>query len=495
MNQNRNPYQGQYPYQNPNQNAYPEQYDDYQQPAYQNDGYQEQPAYPVQNDYQQTAYQNDGYQEQTAYPVQDDYQQTAYQNDGYQEQSAYPVQNDYQQPAYQNDGYQEQPAYPVQDNYQQTAYQNDGYQEQPAYPVQDDYQQPTYPTRPAPRRRPRTVPQRNWSAESEHSVQQARPAQRNWSAESEQPVQQARSAQRNWSAEPEQPVQQARPAQRNWSAKPEQSVQQARPAQRNWSAEPEHSEPSAPSAPSVTTVSSADTVQEQTTIPPKITGEIVISAKNIHKTFGKGETAQVVLDGANLDIEKGSFVSLMGESGTGKSTLLYLIGGLDRDFTGDIFVSGKNIANLSDNQLSEIRCKKMGFVFQFYNLAANLTIEDNILLPLEMSGRKMADYREKYKEILEITGLENKVKSYPSQLSGGQQQRAAIARAVLGDPEIILADEPTGNLDAASGAEIMELFSRLNKERGVTILQVTHSAEAASYSSRIVTLKNRIITG
>ena len=394
MNQNRNPYHGQYPYQNPNQNAYPEQYDDYQQPAYQNDGYQEQPAYPVQNDYQQ--------------------------------------------PAYQNDGYQEQPAYPVQDDYQQTAYQNDGYQEQPAYPVQDDYQQPTYPTRPAPRRRPRTAPQRNWSAE------------------------------------------------------PEQPVQQARPAQRNWSAEPEHSEPSAPSAPSV---SSADTVQEQTTTPPKITGEIVISAKNIHKTFGKGETAQVVLDGANLDIEKGSFVSLMGESGTGKSTLLYLIGGLDRDFTGDIFVSGKNIANLSDNQLSEIRCKKMGFVFQFYNLAANLTIEDNILLPLEMSGRKMADYREKYKEILEITGLENKVKSYPSQLSGGQQQRAAIARAVLGDPEIILADEPTGNLDAASGAEIMELFSRLNKERGVTILQVTHSAEAASYSSRIVTLKNRIITG
>ncbi len=419
MNQNRNPYHGQYPYQNPNQNAYPEQYDDYQQPAYQNDGYQEQPAYPVQNDYQQTAYQNDGYQEQPAYPVQNDYQQTAYQNDGYQEQSAYPV----------------------QDNYQQ---------------VQDDYQQPAYPTQPAPRRRPRTAPQRNWSAE------------------------------------PEQPVQQARPAQRNWSAEPEQSVQQARSAQRNWSAEPEHSEPSAPSAPSV---SSADTVQESTTTPPKITGEIVISAKNIHKTFGKGETAQVVLDGANLDIEKGSFVSLMGESGTGKSTLLYLIGGLDRDFTGDIFVSGKNIANLSDNQLSEIRCKKMGFVFQFYNLAANLTIEDNILLPLEMSGRKMADYREKYKEILEITGLENKVKSYPSQLSGGQQQRAAIARAVLGDPEIILADEPTGNLDAASGAEIMELFSRLNKERGVTILQVTHSAEAASYSSRIVTLKNRIITG
>ena len=229
--------------------------------------------------------------------------------------------------------------------------------------------------------------------------------------------------------------------------------------------------------------------------PKKVMGEIVISARNIHKTFGKGDTAQVVLDGANLDIEKGSFVSLMGESGTGKSTLLYLIGGLDRDFTGDILVAGNNIVNLKDGELSEIRCKKMGFVFQFYNLAANLTVEDNILLPLEMSGRKISDYREKYREILEITGLESKVKSYPSQLSGGQQQRVAIARAVLGDPEIILADEPTGNLDAASGAEIMELFSRLNKERGVTILQVTHSAEAASYSSRIVTLKNRVITG
>ena len=222
---------------------------------------------------------------------------------------------------------------------------------------------------------------------------------------------------------------------------------------------------------------------------------IVISARNIHKTFGKGETAQVVLDGADLDIERGSFVSLMGESGSGKSTLLYLIGGLDRDFSGEITVAGQNISELDDNKLSKLRCKSMGFVFQFYNLAANLTVEDNILLPLEMSGRKPADYREKYNEILEITGLVSKVKSYPSQLSGGQQQRFAIARAVLGEPEIILADEPTGNLDAASGTEIMELFRRLNRDKGVTILQVTHSAECASYSSRVVTLKNRKIEG
>ena len=220
---------------------------------------------------------------------------------------------------------------------------------------------------------------------------------------------------------------------------------------------------------------------------------IVISARNIHKTFGKGETAQTVLDGANLDIERGSFVSLMGESGSGKSTLLYLIGGLDRDFTGDIYVAGQSISQMSDNTLSELRCRNIGFVFQFYNLAANLTVEDNILLPLEMSGRHISDYKDKYREILEITGLESKVKSYPAQLSGGQQQRVAIARAVLGEPEIILADEPTGNLDSASGAEIMQLFKRLNGEKGVTILQVTHSAECASYSSRIVNLRDGVI--
>lgn len=223
--------------------------------------------------------------------------------------------------------------------------------------------------------------------------------------------------------------------------------------------------------------------------------DIVISARNIHKTFGKGETAQVVLESADLDIVRGSFVSLMGESGSGKSTLLYLIGGLDRDFTGDIYVAGQNISSLDDNKLSEIRCRQMGFVFQFYNLAANLTVEDNILLPLEMSGRNIAEYKSKYEEILEITGLTEKRKSYPSQLSGGQQQRVAIARAVLGEPEIILADEPTGNLDAASGAEIMSLFRKLNIEKKITILQVTHSAESAAYSNRIVVLKNRKIEG
>ena len=215
----------------------------------------------------------------------------------------------------------------------------------------------------------------------------------------------------------------------------------------------------------------------------------VISVKDVHKVFGKGENAANVLTGVNLNIEKGSFVSLMGESGSGKSTLLYLIGGLDRDFQGEIEINGIGISRLDDNQLSRIRCNDMGFVFQFYNLAANLTVEENILLPIEMNGKNVSDYRGKLEEILEITGLTEKKKSYPAQLSGGQQQRAAIARAVLAEPDIILADEPTGNLDAVSGAEIMQLFRRLNYEKGITILQVTHSMECASYSDKIVRLE------
>ena len=220
---------------------------------------------------------------------------------------------------------------------------------------------------------------------------------------------------------------------------------------------------------------------------------IVISARNIYKTFGRGDTAQTVLEGANLEIERGSFVSLMGESGSGKSTLLYLIGGLDRDFLVHIMLEGQSIVGMNEKQLSELTCRSMGFVFQFYNLAANLTVEDNILLPIEMSGRRISDYKSRYEELLEITGLTQKRKSYPSQLSGGQQQRVAIARAILGEPSIILADEPTGNLDAQSGAEIMQLFRHLNQQKGATILQVTHSYECASYGSRTIILRNRKI--
>ena len=219
----------------------------------------------------------------------------------------------------------------------------------------------------------------------------------------------------------------------------------------------------------------------------------IIEIKNVKKSFGKESNKTEVLKGVNLNIEKGDFVSLMGASGSGKSTLLYLIGGLDKEYEGEIIIDGRNISKLKEKEMSEIRLNKIGFIFQFYNLVQNLSVEDNIMLPITMSGKKVSEYKKKLDAILEITGLSDKRKSKPSQLSGGQQQRAAVARAVLGEPEILLADEATGNLDTVAGAEIMELFKKINAEKKITILQVTHSEKCASYGKRIVRMENGII--
>ena len=218
--------------------------------------------------------------------------------------------------------------------------------------------------------------------------------------------------------------------------------------------------------------------------------DTIIEVNNVSKTFGKSGNLNQVLNGASLKVGEGEFVSLMGASGSGKSTLLYLIGGLDRDFQGNISLCGKDIGKLRDKELSDLRLKNVGFIFQFYNLVMNLNVEDNILLPQTINGRKKSELKKDLDEILEITGLTEKRKAMPSTLSGGQQQRVAIARAVLGNPRIILADEPTGNLDSVSGGEIMDLFSRLNKEKGLTFLQVTHSEKCASYGTRTVMLEN-----
>lgn len=216
----------------------------------------------------------------------------------------------------------------------------------------------------------------------------------------------------------------------------------------------------------------------------------MIEVKNVNKSFGKEGNRNQVLNGVNLTVQKGEFVSLMGASGSGKSTLLYLIGGLDREFEGKILIDGADITALSEKELSAIRLKKIGFIFQFYNLVQNLNVEDNILLPLTVRGEKKAGLKEELSQILEITGLSDKKKAMPQELSGGQQQRVAIARAVLGNPEILLADEATGNLDSISGTEVMQLFRRINEEKGITILQVTHSEECAAYGSRIVRMAN-----
>ena len=216
----------------------------------------------------------------------------------------------------------------------------------------------------------------------------------------------------------------------------------------------------------------------------------IIEVNNVKKTFGTKTNYNQVLNDACMFVGEGEYVSLMGASGSGKSTLLYLIGGLDRNFEGKIKLCGKEIDQMKDRELSDLRLQNIGFVFQFYNLVMNLNVEDNILLPHTINGKSRSELKDDLDRILKITGLTEKRKAMPSTLSGGQQQRVAIARAVLGSPKILLADEPTGNLDSGSGKEIMELFRKLNRENGLTILQVTHSEECASYGTRTVRLEN-----
>ena len=222
--------------------------------------------------------------------------------------------------------------------------------------------------------------------------------------------------------------------------------------------------------------------------------EPIIVTDQIRKSFGKGGALRQVLDGASLRVEQGEFVSLMGSSGSGKSTLLYLIGGLDTEYEGSITVCGRKLEDLKEREMSALRREKIGFVFQFYNLVQNLNVVQNITLPVRMSHRKIENADKKLNEILEITGLSDKRKAKPAQLSGGQQQRVSIARAVFAEPELLLADEPTGNLDDASTEEIMSLFQRINREKGISILQVTHSQSCAEKGTRIVRLDGGRLT-
>ena len=215
-----------------------------------------------------------------------------------------------------------------------------------------------------------------------------------------------------------------------------------------------------------------------------------IKTENLVKEFGEKENKVRVLDNINIEIKDGEFVSLMGPSGSGKSTLLYLVGGLDKPTSGKVLLNGKDINKLNDNQMSKLRRKDIGFVFQFYNLVQNLTVEENIMLPVVMNGEKESAYKERLNDILKIIGLEDKRKNLPKELSGGQQQRVSIARAIILNPSIIFADEPIGNLDSKSGKEVMELFKRINEEEHITILQVTHSEDAAKYGNRIIKLKD-----
>lgn len=217
---------------------------------------------------------------------------------------------------------------------------------------------------------------------------------------------------------------------------------------------------------------------------------IIIEALELYKTYKLGELSIEVLKDVNLEISQGEYVSLMGPSGSGKSTLLYLLGGLDKPTSGSVRLKGMELSGMKDKEESELRRREIGFVFQFYNLVPNLNLEENIMLPILLDGKKLKDYKDRLDEVLELVGLSDRRKHTPRELSGGQQQRVAIARALVNEPDIILADEPTGNLDSKTGKSILELFKRINKEKNKTIVQVTHSYEAAQYGERIVNVKD-----
>lgn len=218
--------------------------------------------------------------------------------------------------------------------------------------------------------------------------------------------------------------------------------------------------------------------------------ENIIELVGVSKFFKLADRTVEVLKNVDLDIVKGEFISIMGPSGSGKSTLLYLIGGLDRVSEGSICINGVQMNKLSDDDESSMRRNDIGFVFQSYNLIENLTLQENIMLPALLEGKKRKDAIKKAEELMNIVGILDRRHHTPKELSGGEQQRTAIARALINEPQILFADEPIGNLDSRTGTEILKLLQRINKEKGLTILMVTHSEESTRYGGRIIRLKD-----
>lgn len=214
----------------------------------------------------------------------------------------------------------------------------------------------------------------------------------------------------------------------------------------------------------------------------------ILQASNLTKIYGSGENEVHALDGINFSVEKGEFVAIVGTSGSGKSTLLHMLGGLDRPTGGSVEVDAKEIFSLKDEELTIFRRRKIGFVFQNYNLVPVLNVYENIVLPVQLDGKTPdASYID---SIIETLGLERKLENLPNNLSGGQQQRVAIARALASKPAIILADEPTGALDSSTGRLVMDLFHKLHREQGKTIVLITHNQELAEETQRIVTIRD-----
>jgi putative ABC transport system ATP-binding protein len=216
----------------------------------------------------------------------------------------------------------------------------------------------------------------------------------------------------------------------------------------------------------------------------------ILQTIDLVKKYGSGDTAVTALDRINVTINPGEFVSIMGPSGCGKSTLLHLMGGLDRATSGKVLIDGNDLTTLNDNKLTELRRRKIGFVFQFFNLIPVLGATENAALPLTLDGAKPAEAKARAVDWLNKVGLGNRLNSRPDQLSGGQQQRVAVARALVADPQLILADEPTGNLDSRSGEEIAALLRQVADDWRRTVVMVTHDPRIAAYADRIIFLKD-----
>lgn len=221
----------------------------------------------------------------------------------------------------------------------------------------------------------------------------------------------------------------------------------------------------------------------------------ILEAKSLRKEYQLGQVTVEALAGVDFAVQKGEFVAIMGPSGSGKSTLLQLLGGLDQPTDGEIILAEKKLSLLNDNAITLVRRRNVGFIFQFYNLVPTLSAEENIALPLMIDGKRIEEHQDRVDELLRVVGMTERRDHKPDQLSGGQQQRVAIARAFVTNPSIVLADEPTGNLDSKNGEEILKLLRHSCDELGQTIIMVTHDPKAASYADRVVFLKDGGVFG
>ena len=214
----------------------------------------------------------------------------------------------------------------------------------------------------------------------------------------------------------------------------------------------------------------------------------ILKVENLTKVYGKDNNKVVALDNVSFTVKKGEFIAIVGASGSGKSTLLHLIGGVDTPTGGKVFIDGQDIYKLNSDKLAIFRRREVGLIYQFYNLIPILTVEENITLPLELDNRKVDKFE--LNEIIKLLGLERRRNHLPNELSGGQQQRTSIGRAIITKPAIILADEPTGNLDSKASEEVVTLLQKMNKDYKQTIIMITHNLEIASYADRIITIED-----